>query len=254
MNIIIKTEKEIEAMRKGGKELARIMEEIEKKIVPGENTHEIDKLARELVFDIGGIPVFEGYGDRDNPYPGAVCASINNEIVHGIPSKDRILKSGDIVKIDIGMKYKGMITDMSRTFPCGKIAGNAHKLMKVTRESLNKGISKIKAGAKLSDYSVAIDSYVRSYGFSAVRELVGHGVGRELHEDPQIPNFKSNENDIILKEGMTLALEPMINEGSRYIKLMEDGWTYVTKDGKLSAHFEDTVVVKKGGCDILTRK
>jgi methionyl aminopeptidase len=254
MSIIIKTEKEIEAMRKGGKELARIMEEIGKKIVPGENTHEIDKLARELVFDIGGIAVFEGYGDRDNPYPGAVCASINSEIVHGIPSKDRILKSGDIVKIDIGMKFEGMITDMSRTFPCGKITPNAYKLLNATRESLDKGIEKIKAGAKLSEYSIAVDSYVRSHGFSAVRELVGHGVGRELHEDPQIPNFKSNEKEIILKEGMTLALEPMINEGTRYIKLMEDGWTYVAKDGKLSAHFEDTVVVTKGGCEILTRK
>ncbi|HRZ95085.1 MAG TPA: type I methionyl aminopeptidase [Candidatus Moranbacteria bacterium] len=253
MSIIVKTEKEIEAMRRGGQELARIMGEIEKKIVPGENTHEIDKLARELVFEIEGIAVFEGYGDRDNPYPGAVCTSINSEIVHGIPSKDRVLKSGDIVKIDIGMKYEGMITDMSRTFPCGKIAPNAYKLLKVTKESLEQGISKIKAGAKLSEYSIAVDGYVRSHGFSAVRELVGHGVGRELHEDPQIPNFKSNEKDIILKEGMTLALEPMINEGTRYIKLMEDGWTYVTKDGKLSAHFEDTVVVTRNGCEILTR-
>lgn len=251
--IIIKNEKEIEAMRKGGKELARIMGEIEKKIVPGENTHEIDKLARELVFDIGGIAVFEGYGDRDNPYPGAVCTSINNEIVHGIPNKDRILKEGDIVKIDIGMKYEGMITDMSRTFSCGKIAPNAHKLLKITKESLDQGISKIKDGARLSEYSIAVDSYVRSYGFSTVRELVGHGVGKYLHEDPQIPNFRSNEKDVMLKTGMTLALEPMINEGSKYIKLMEDGWTYVTKDGKLSAHFEDTVVVTKSGCKILTR-
>jgi methionyl aminopeptidase len=253
MDIIIKTEKEIEAMRKGGKELARIMEEIGKKIIPGENTHEIDKLARKLVFNIGGVAVFEGYGDESNPYPGAVCTSINKEIVHGIPSKDRILKSGDIVKIDIGMKYEGMITDMSRTFACGKIAPNAYKLMKVTKESLDKGIEKIKAGGKLSEYSIAVDGYVRSYGFSTVRELIGHGVGRELHEDPQIPNYKTNDKDIILKEGMTLALEPMINEGTSKIKLMPDGWTFVTGDGKLSAHFEDTVVVTKGGCEILTR-
>lgn len=251
--IIIKNTNEIEAMRKGGNILARIMEEIGKRIVPGENTHRLDKLARELVFEVGGIAVFEGYGDRDNPYPGAVCTSINSEIVHGIPSKDRILKSGDIVKIDIGMKYKGLITDMSRTFPCGKISPAAHKLLKVTRESLEKGMEKIRAGARLSEYSIAVDSYVRAHGFSAVRELVGHGVGRELHEDPQIPNFKSKEKDVILKEGMTLALEPMINEGTRYIKLMDDGWTYVTKDGKLSAHFEDTVAVTKEGCKILTK-
>jgi methionyl aminopeptidase len=251
--IVIKNANEIEAMGKGGKELARIMEEIGKKIVPGGNTYGIDKLARKLVFDIGGIAVFEGYGDESNPYPGAVCTSINNEIVHGIPSKDRILKSGDIVKIDIGMKYEGMITDMSRTFACGKIVPNAYKLMKVTKESLDKGIEKIKAGAKLSEYSIAVDSYVRSHGFSTVRELIGHGVGRELHEDPQIPNYKTNDKDIILKEGMTLALEPMINEGTSKIKLMPDGWTFVTADGKLSAHFEDTVVVTKGGCEILTR-
>jgi methionyl aminopeptidase len=253
MNIIIKTEKEIEIMRKGGRELARIMGEIEKKIVPGENTYEINKLARELVFDIGGIPVFEGFGSEENPYPGAVCTSINEEIVHGIPSKDRILKSGDMVKIDIGMKYEGMITDMSRTFACGKIAPNAYKLMKATRESLDRGISKIKAGAGLSEYSIAVDSYVRSYGFSVVRELIGHGVGQELHEDPQIPNYKTNNKEIILEVGMTLALEPMINEGTHKIKLMPDGWTFMTADGKLSAHFEDTVVVTKSGCEILTR-
>lgn len=253
MEIIIKSQQEISAMRKGGKILARIMEEIGKKIVPGENTHEIDKLARKLVFDISGIPVFEGYGDRENPYPGAVCTSINEEIVHGIPSKERILKSSDIVKIDIGIKYEELITDMARTFACGRIAPNAYKLMKATKESLDRGISKIKAGAKLSEYSIAVDSYVRSHGFSAVRELVGHGVGRDLHEDPQIPNFRSNEKDVILKEGMTLALEPMINEGTAKIKLMPDGWTFVTADGKLSAHFEDTVVVTKAGCEILTR-
>jgi methionyl aminopeptidase len=251
--IVIKNANEIEAMKKGGRKLARIISEIGKKIIPGENTYEINKLARKLVFDISGIPVFEGFGGDDNPYPGAVCTSLNDEIVHGIPDKSRILKAGDIVKIDIGMKYEGMITDMSRTFACGKIAPNAHKLMKVTRESLDKGIEKIKAGAKLSQYSVAVDGYVRSHGFSAVRELVGHGVGRELHEDPQIPNFKSNDKDVILKEGMTLALEPMINEGTAKIKLMPDGWTYVTADGKLSAHFEDTIVVTKSGCEILTR-
>lgn len=253
MSIIIKTEKEIEAMRRGGKELARIMNEIEKRIVPGENTLAINKLARGLVFDIGGVPVFEGYGGGKNPYPGAVCVSINSEIVHGIPAKDKILKSGDIVKIDIGMKFEGMITDMSRTFACGKIAPNAYKLLKITRESLDKGIEKIMAGAKLSQYSIAVDSFVRSHGFSTVKELVGHGVGKKLHEPPAVPNFKSNEKDIILVEGMTLALEPMINEGSSDIKLMKDGWTYVTRDGKLSAHFEDTVVVTKGGCEILTR-
>jgi methionyl aminopeptidase len=251
--ILIKSEKEIGIMRAGGKILAQIMEEIENQIAPGINTHEIDKLARKLVFDKGGIPVFEGYGGEENPYPASVCTSLNEEVVHGIPSKDRKLKKGDIIKIDIGMKYQGLITDMSRTFSVGKVSEIAWKLVNSTKESLDAGISKIKAGAKLGEYSKTVEAYVRSRGFSVVRELVGHGVGRELHEDPQIPNFKSNEKDIILKEGMTLALEPMVNVGTHRIKLMPDGWTIVTADGKLSAHFEDTVVVKKGGCDILTR-
>lgn len=231
--------------------MAAIMAEIEKIIIPGKNTHEIDKLARKLVFVSGGIPIFEGYGTP--PFPSSVCVSLNNEIVHGLPRRDRIIKEGDLVKIDIGMKWQGMITDMARTFEVGSVSPVAHKLLKVTRECLDAGIKKIKAGARLSEYSIAVDSYVRSHGFSTVRELVGHGVGRELHEDPQIPNYKSKMKELVLKEGMTLALEPMINEGTHYIKLMDDGWTYATKDGKLSAHFEDTVVVTKGGCEILTR-
>jgi methionyl aminopeptidase len=251
--IIIKTEKEIDAMRKGGKILAGIMEEIGKNIVPGKNTHEIDQLARKLVFANGGTPVFEGYGDPKNPYPATVCASLNCEIVHGIPRKDRIIREGDIVKIDIGMKLDSMITDMARTFPAGRISPGAHNLMKATRECLDIGIAKIRAGAKLSEYSRAVESYVRSRGFSVVRELVGHGVGRQLHEDPQIPNYANNLKDVTLQAGMTLALEPMINEGLPGIRLESDGWTYVTQDGKLSAHFEDTVLVKKGGCEILTR-
>jgi methionyl aminopeptidase len=229
------------------------MNELEKIIRPGQNTQEIDKLARELVFDIGGIPIFEGFGDESNPYPAAVCTSLNSEIVHGIPKKDRIMKEGDIIKLDIGMEYKKMITDMARTFMVGKISPEAYKLMNTTRESLDAGIGKIKAGSKLGEYSSTVENYVRSRGFSVVRELIGHGVGHELHEDPQIPNYKTMGREIVLKEGMTLALEPMINEGTRRIKLMKDGWTYETTDGKLSAHFEDTVVVTRGGCEILTR-
>lgn len=252
--VIIKSENEIALMREGGKQLAMIMEELGKLVAPGRNTHEIDERARALIFELDGIPVFEGYGPEDNPYPATVCVSLNSEIVHGIPRRDRVIKVGDIVKIDIGMRYKGMVTDMARTFAAGKISPQAHKLMKTTAEALNAGISQIKAGAKLSDYSSAVDSYVRSRGFSIIRELVGHGVGRELHEDPQIPNYKFRGRDLVLKEGMTLALEPMINEGTHYIRIMKDGWTYVTADGKLSAHFEDTIVVKKNGAEILTRR
>ena len=251
--IVIKNENEIELMRQGGKILSGIMEEIGKKIAPGVNTMELDKLAEKLVFDNGGAPAFKGYGDKKNPYPATICASINEEIVHAIPSAKVIIREGDLVKIDIGMKYKGLITDMARTFPIGTVSARAHELVKATREALNQGISKIKAGAKLSEYSMAVESYARSFGFLPVHDLVGHGVGRILHEDPVIPNYHWSGKDLVLKENMTLALEPMINEGTYKIKLGADGWTYLTQDDKLSAHFEDTVVVKKGGCEILTR-
>lgn len=251
--IIIKTEKEIAAMRRGGKILAGIMNEIGRAIVPGKNTLELDKLAEKLVFNNGGYPAFKGQGEKKNPYPAVICVSINNEIVHGLPSDKRIIREGDIVKIDIGLKYENMITDMARTYEIGAVTPAAHKLVKATREALNESIKKIKAGARLSEYSQAVESYVRSFGFSVIRDLVGHGVGRELHEDPQVPNYKSSGKDIILKEGMTLALEPMINEGTDKIKILPDDWTFATRDGKLSAHFEDTVLVKKGGCEVLTR-
>lgn len=251
--IIIKTPKEIGIMREGGKMLSGIMDELGRIICPGQNTHEIDELARKLIFDFGGIPIFEGYGGPENPYPGAVCTSINSEIVHGIPRKDRIIRDGDIVKLDIGMKYRGLITDMARTFPAGKLPKTSQKILDVTRESLNVGLSKLGPEKRLSDYSKAVERYVRGHGFSVIRELVGHGVGRHLHEDPQIPNYETGGKEIILKEGMTLALEPMVNEGEREIHLENDGWTYVTKDGKLSAHFEDTVVITKDGYEILTR-
>jgi methionyl aminopeptidase len=251
--IIIKSEKEIAIMREGGKLLGQIMEQVGKIIIPGQNTFEINKLARELVFDIGGIPIFEGYGEPGNAYPAAICASINNEIVHGIPKKERIICEGDLVKIDIGMRYKGLITDMARTFPVGKVSSSAQNLLDVTKKCLEEGIKTIKVGAKLSDYGKAVERYAKEQGFSVIRELVGHGVGRELHEDPQIPNQATNIQEVILREGMTLALEPMINAGTRYVKILSDGWTYATKDGELSAHFEDTVVVTKKGVENLTR-
>lgn len=251
--IIIKNEKEIEIMRQGGKILAGIMQEIGKMVAPGINTLELDKLAEKLVFDNGGHPVFKGYGDKNNPYPATICASINSEIVHGIPSEKVIIADGDLIKIDIGMEWQGMITDMARTFAAGDISSEAKKILEVTKESLNQGISKIKAGTMLSDYSKAVEDYVTVFGFSPVRDLVGHGVGKILHEDPQIPNYTGWKQKIVLQEGMTLALEPMINAGTYRIKISNDGWTYITEDGKLSAHFEDTVVVRKGRCEILTR-
>jgi len=251
--ILIKTEKEIASMRRGGKILASIMSEIGMAISPGINTKELDKLAEKLVFANGGEAVFKGFGGPRNPYPATICASINSEIVHGIPNEKIIIKKGDLVKIDIGMRYEGMVTDMARTFEVKDVSPLAHKLAKVTREALDKGIKTLKPGAYLSEYSIVIESYVRSFGFTPARDLVGHGVGRELHEDPQIPNYKWQAKDIVLKEGMTLALEPMINVGTGKIKAMSDGWVYATEDGQLSAHFEDTVLIRKGGCEILTR-
>lgn len=253
--IMIKNEKEIEAMREGGKILASVMEELGKNSVPGKNTFEIDALAEKLIREAGGVPAFKGYGaESGNPFPATICASINHEIVHGIPRKDRILEEGDIFKIDIGMKYKGMMTDMARTFPVGKISQEAQKLIDVTRESLNFGIEKLQAGKLLSEYSQEVQEFVECQGFSIVRDLVGHGVGRELHEDPHIPNYLTNDPEIVLEENMTLALEPMVNVGTHKIKLEKDNWTYSTADGKLSAHFEDTVLVTKKGPEILTRK
>ncbi|MDZ4385443.1 MAG: type I methionyl aminopeptidase [Candidatus Moranbacteria bacterium] len=252
--IIIKKQAEIEAMREGGKILAGVMQALGDRVAPGKNTFEIDQLAEKLISEAGGIPIFKGYGkESGNPFPATICASINEEIVHGIPSLSRILREGDIFKIDIGMRYRGMVTDMARTFAVGKISVEAQKIMDVTRECLEAGIGSIKAGANLRDYSAAVQEYVEGQGFSVVRDLVGHGVGRFLHEDPHIPNYKSGGKEIILEEGMTLALEPMINAGTHRIELRKDRWTYATVDGKLSAHFEDTVLVSKNGAEILTR-
>lgn len=252
--IIIKSEKEIQAMREGGKILAFVMEQMGKAVSLGKNTFEIDALGEKLIIEAGGTPIFKGYGkESGNPFPATTCTSINDEIVHGIPSKMRVLREGDILKIDVGMRYKGMVTDMARTFAVGKISAEAQKILAVTRECLNVGIEKIKVGQPLSAYSIAVQQYVETQGFSVVRDLVGHGVGKDLHEDPHIPNYKSNEKEIILKAGMTLALEPMINAGTYRIKLKKDNWTYATADGKLSAHFEDTVLVTKDGAEILTR-
>ena len=253
--IAIKSQKEREVMREGGKILSGIMERLGAAVLPGKNTFEIDVLAEELILEAGGNPVFKGYGkESGKPFPGTICASLNHEIVHGIPRKDRILKEGDIFKIDIGMRYKGMITDMARTWPVGHVSQEAQKLIDVTRECLDVGISKLRAKGYLSKYSCAVQEYVESFGFSVVRDLVGHGVGKKLHEDPYIPNYKSKGDDVKLKDGMVLALEPMINVGTYEMKLEKDGWTYVTRDGKLSAHFEDTVLVTDAGIDILTRK
>ncbi len=251
---LIKTEKEINLMRASGKRLAQVMMELEKNVLPGKNTLSLDNLAEKLILSLGGKPAFKNYGDPVNPFPATICASLNEEIVHGIPSKEKMLREGDLLKIDIGMIYKGYYSDMARTFPVGKISSEAQKIMEVVRKSFFLGIKSLKEGAWLSDYSKAVQKYVEQKGFSVVRNLTGHGIGKELHEEPSVYNFYDQKNyrDMPLKKGMTLALEPMINQGTFETILGEDGWVFVTADRKLSAHWENTILITEKGVEILT--
>lgn len=251
----IKTEDEIARLRESCKRLAEVLELVIEAVKPGMNTYDIDELAEKLIRQSGGIPIFKGYNAGGvAPFPGTVCVSINNEVVHGIPSRSRIIKEGDLLKLDIGMRFEGMVSDMARTVAVGKISDEAQRLLEVTRESLERGIAELRPGAPISAYAAAVQSFVESNGFSVVRDLVGHGVGRELHEDPQVPNYTSRHmHDFIVQKGMTLALEPMINAGTFAVRIAPDDWTFITSDGKLSAHFEDTVVIMENGAEILTR-
>lgn len=251
--INIKTEEEIEAMREGGRRLALIMNELEKNVLPGVSTWEIDEMAEKLILEAEGVPSFKGYGGGKKPFPATICASINNEIVHGIPNKEVILRGGDIFKIDIGMKYKGMHSDMARTFAVGKIDKEKQRIIDVVRECFYKGVEELRVGKKLNRYCKAVQKYVEKNDFSVVRNLVGHGIGKKLHEFPQIPNYyERGACKFKLEPGMTFALEPMINAGDFETKLGKDGWVFETRDGSLSAHWENTVLVTKEGIEILT--
>lgn len=251
--ISIKTEKEIIAMREGGKRLAFIMNELEKKILPGVSTDEIDKLAEKLIIKAEGIPSFKGYGDKRRPFPATICASINNEIVHGIPKKEVILRDGDIFKIDIGMKYKGMHTDMARSFAVGKIDKEKQKIIDTVRESFYQGIATLVVGKKLNRFCKATQKYIEKNNFAVVKNLVGHGIGKKLHEYPQVPNYyERGLCKFKLEPGMTFALEPMITAGSHETRLGKNGWVFETSDGSLSAHWENTILITKEGVEILT--
>ena len=254
MNLFIKNEQEIESLRASSRHLARILSEVLAQAKPGMSTLELDTLAETRMREIGGIPIFKGYGASDRPFPGSICSSLNEEVVHGIPRKDCILKEGDILKIDIGMRYEGMVSDMARSIAIGNISDEAKHIMRVTEESLLRGIETIHPGAKVSDYARAVQGHVEKNGFSVVRDLVGHSVGRELHEDIQIPNYVTRDiPDITLVAGMTLALEPMVNAGTYEVEIASDDWTFITADDRLSAHFEDTVLVTEDGVEVLTR-
>ncbi len=248
MSVTIKTPREIELMREAGRILAQVHDELGKIVRPGISTYDIDKEGEKLIRNFGCEPSFLNY----NGYPASICVSVNEEVVHGIPSKKRILKDGDIVSLDAGVIYKGYHSDAARTHAVGNISSEASKLIEVTQQSFFEGIKFAKPGNHLHDISNAIASYAESFGYGVVRDLVGHGIGTHLHEDPQIPNCTQKSRGIRLEPGMTLAIEPMIDAGTYSVCWLDDDWTVITADGSLSAHYENTVLITKDGCEILS--
>ncbi|MDP3024478.1 MAG: type I methionyl aminopeptidase [candidate division Zixibacteria bacterium] len=245
--IELKSEREIRIIRENGRIVALTLSYLKEKIKSGIKTIELDKLAEEFILKKNAIPAFKGY----RGYAGNICTSINNEVVHGIPG-ERALKEGEIVSVDIGVLKNGFYADGAWTFPVGEISNQAKRLLEVTLESLEAGISQSIAGNRLGDISYAVQSIAEKNGYSVVRDLTGHGIGRQMHEDPPVPNFGSPGTGLLLKEGMILAIEPMVNAGGYEIKTLEDNWTVVTLDGSLSAHFEHTVAITQNGAEILT--
>lgn len=248
MAVTIKSDREIELMREAGRILAKVHEGLAKEIKPGMSTYDIDKIGEQLIRSYGCIPSFLGYGG----FPASICVSVNDEVVHGIPSKKRILKEGDIVSLDAGVIYKGWQSDAARTVAVGEISDDAKQLIEVTRQSFFEGIKYAREGCHLYEISAAIGDYCERAGYGVVRDLVGHGIGKELHEDPQVPNFRQKRRGMKLRAGMTLAIEPMINIGRPDVVWMDDDWTVVTDDGSLSAHYENTVLITEGEPEILS--
>lgn len=263
MSMVIQSKEEFAVLRECGKRLAQVLEAVKRAVRPGISTKELDRIAEEEIQKAGGESVFKGYTTRfdKKPYPAVLCVSINDEVVHGIPSERRILKEGDVVGLDIGMRWpagkiqnfgNGLITDMAITVPVGKISEEAEKLLRVTKESLDKGIAVLRAGARLGDYGHAVQAHLETSGFGVIRDLVGHGVGDKLHEPPEIANFGTKGTGKEFVEGQVVALEPMATLGDYRIVAAPDTWTLKTKDGSLTAHFEHTVVIWKDGAEVLT--
>lgn len=248
MAVTIKSAREIDLMREAGRLLEKVHNELGQAIQPGMSTLEIDRLGEKLIRGYGCTPNFLNY----HGYPASVCVSVNDEVVHGIPRADRILQEGDIVSLDAGLIYKGYHSDAARTYGVGKISPEAQKLIEETRNSFFEGIKMAKEGNHLYDISNAIDAYISKFGYGIVRDLVGHGIGTELHEDPQIPNFAQRRRGLKLRAGMTLAVEPMINMGRCDVAWLDDDWTVVSDDGSLSAHYENTILITDGEPEILT--
>jgi methionyl aminopeptidase len=250
--ILLKTPEEIAIMRKASTIVAEILEELAAAVCPGVTTGELDKLAEDLTYKKGAKPAFKGYQPGDVPYPKTLCVSVNEEIVHGIPS-GRKLKQGDIVGLDFGVVYEGFYGDSARTVAVGKVPDSTGKLLRVTREALYKGIEQCHVGNRISDIATAVQCHAESAGFSVVEEFAGHGIGRRLHEEPQVPNyFRRGMPNPRLQSGMVIAIEPMVNEGTAQLRILKDGWTAVTADGKLSAHFEHSVAITETGPEILS--
>ena len=251
--ITIKSQRELDLMRKAGYIVAMAHRRIEELIAPGITTKDLDRAAEEVIVKLGGIPSFKGvpnpYGGID--FPASICASVNHEVIHGIPN-DIPLKEGDIVSIDIGAIYDGFHGDAARTYEVGAVSPEARRLIAVTRESFYKGIEMAREGMRIRDISLAIQQYVEENGYSVVREFVGHGIGKEMHEEPQIPNYVTRERGPRLQKGMTLAIEPMVNEGHWAVDLLKNNWTVVTRDRKLSAHYENTIAITENEPEILT--
>ena len=245
---MVYSNEDIERIRKADLLVSRTLAEVGKLMKDGVTTEELDKVAEEFIRDNGAIPGFLGYGG----FPNTLCISENNKIVHGIPSKKVVLKNGDIVSVDCGAIVDGFNGDSAYTFVIGEIDKDVEQLLKVTREALYKGIEAAKVGNRIGDIGYAIQSYVESFGYGVVRELVGHGVGRNLHEKPQVPNYGKRGNGKKIKEGTVIAIEPMITMGSPAVRILDDGWTFVTADNSFAAHFEHSIAVKKDGADILS--
>lgn len=243
----IKSDRELELMRAAGKIVAETFEKLKEVIKPGITTKELDRIAHRFIRDNKGIPAFLGYSG----YPASICTSVNEEVVHGIPGR-RMLKDGDIVGIDIGAIYEGYYGDAARTFEVGNVSEKAKRLIEITKNSFFRGITMAVEGKRLQDISHAIQTYVESNGYSVVRDLVGHGIGKNMHEEPQVPNFGETGKGPRLKSGLTIAIEPMVNEGKYHVKTLSDGWTVVTVDGSLSAHYENTIAITAGEPEILT--
>lgn len=248
MAVTIKSPREIELMREAGRILAKTHEELAKNLRPGMSTWDIDHIGEEIIRSYGCIPSFKNY----NGYPASICVSVNDEVVHGIPHKEHFLDEGDIVSLDAGVIYKGYHSDAARTYGIGEIDDDAKKLIEVTRQSFFEGIKFAKAGNHLNDISAAIQKYAESFGFGVVRDLVGHGIGSHLHEDPEIPNFARKRKGILLQPGMTFAIEPMITEGSYEVVWLDDDWTVMTEDGGWAAHYENTILITEGEPEILS--